>query len=252
MNTFLIEYASGKALDVPLKVFKQIIDSRVRKRHEQFFEAFCKEVQLENLGKKSNYVDVLLNAILDDPDRSEVLFDAYRKLSLAKSSFLGPRIIGILTAKISIEERDPEYYEDSFFDVAEALTDKELNKFLSFYEENKLVAEKKKKGAQFSSDGALEVKWSDEQQDSSWPNEQNISVGPLNLGELGSWGIKLGRLGVIFSDIRERKWDYEEDSERHIDSSGTVREISCWVIIPQDYIGLANLIKKAQSMLDKA
>jgi hypothetical protein len=51
-------------------------------------------------------------------------------------------------------------------------------------------------------------------------------------------------LGMIQTDMTERKWVYQEDGERHIDQDGSVREISWWIITWDSYFNFANLIDR--------
>src|SRR5258708_1534741 len=94
--------AIGKALAKTLaKQFRgAVIERWTRYRAENFFEGFVESVGLEiHEGAENPDVDQKLSAMLGDDTKSEVLFDAYRRVCFSTSKKLGPRIIGLLTGQ---------------------------------------------------------------------------------------------------------------------------------------------------------
>lgn len=247
------DYVVGKLIDkIISRVHVDVIQRWSKHRAEAFFKAFCQEISRERSSLKwSDNVDVLLDMVLENDTRSEVLFEAYRRVCITRSKNLGPRIIGILTAQLVMEESTASAEEEMIFMAAEHLNDDELLSFVSFYEENNKIAmsSQKKKDVRFDRGGDLEIKWAVEHTGSSWLGMgSNISLAPLNLGEcLGIWALKLKPFGFILDDVREREWHYEADSERHIDEAGTAREVSWWVKIPNSSFRFLELIKRAAS-----
>lgn len=75
---------------------------------------------------------LLVDKILDDINATEVLFDAYRRVTHSRSKTFGPRVIAILTARILAEERTADFTEEVMMDVVESLYDDELGEFASF------------------------------------------------------------------------------------------------------------------------
>jgi hypothetical protein len=186
-------------------------------------------------------LDQTLTEILEDDLCSEVLFEAYRHVALSKSRELGPRIIALLTAALVNEGRHASEHEEAMFLAAENLSDDELLAFAVFVDD-----ECAKLSDSEGRENPLRFKWSSEQFDSNWPRREGVPTGPINLHEcLGRWAVKLKAYGIIADDVEERQFDYEENSERHIDQPGSVREISWWIIIPAEYLRLVVLIRRA-------
>lgn len=245
-----IDYTTGKLMDKIVSRFHvDVIQRWTKHRAETFFQVFCQEVAQELFSQNTSAnVDVLLEMILESDVRSEVLFDSYRRVCMTRSKDLGPRIIGVLTAQLIAQEDLASHTEEMIFMAAEQLNDDEFLAFAEFYEENKKLAEtsEKKKKVRLDKWGDLEINWCAEQVDSSWNKDTNISLAPLNLGEcLGSWALKLKPLGFVSDDVRERQWEYEEDTERHIDEAGSVREVSWWIKIPSSSLQLVELIRRS-------
>ncbi len=164
----------SKMLDyVGLRFKTDVIERWSRHRGRQFFEEFCREVQNELRGEQSNMLDALLSKLLEDGTRSEVLFDAYRHVSLAKSKTLGPRIIGILTARLVVAGRTANDAEDTILSAAEHLADDELQAFADFVRLQRNRAEDDAKtDAAFTSDGDLEIEWYKEQFESNFRRDR--------------------------------------------------------------------------------
>jgi hypothetical protein len=184
--------------------------------------------------------------MLQDEHSSELLFDAYRRVSLSRSKAIGPRVTGIITAKLAIEQRDPTGAEESMLDAAEQLFDVELIEFASFIRNyRRLATNEKPDEVNLSDRGILRIKWNSEKLDSNWDRDFDVSLGPLNLREsCGSWAKKLESLGIIQTDVTEKKWDYQEDGERHIDQDGSVREVTWWIITCDTYFVFADMIDR--------
>ena len=257
--SFFAGHIAGKALDYLTSRFRtHVIERWSRKRAEQFFEEFCHEVEAEITGAKSESLDELLTKILEDETGSEVLFDAYRRVVFARSKNLGPRIIGILTAELTLQNRLADEIEDGMLSAAETLDDNEMLEFTRFVRQNQPTvgedAQKQKsfeKAAEYDKDGNLRIRWcveSVESVDSASHRVFDIRVGPLDLTEcLGRWASKLKSLGIISDDVKERQWRYEVDTDRHVDEPGTVREITWWISVPKPYLRFVGLIERVSS-----
>jgi len=248
MISFLSGHLAGKVLDYVVSQFHaRVIERWSRRRAETFFEEFCREVELELLGRESDRLDALLDHMLNDDLCSGVLFDAYRRVCLSRSKEMGPRIIAILTAQLVCQDRMADDVEDNMLWAAENLADNQLLEFAHFVREHKARAEGKTRGdASFDDQGNLRVEWYKEQFDSNWRGRTSVSVGPLDLAAcLGKWAAELKARGIVTDDVKERQWDYREDSERHIDEPGTIRELSWWICVPKAYFRLAEIIERA-------
>jgi len=247
ISSFVMGHVAGKVVDYTTRHFQvQIIERWSKYRAKQFFDEFCTEVELELGGTHSEKLNDSLSKLLADDAGSEALFDAYRRVTLAKSKIIGPRLIGIITAELVLQRRMANEFEDILLTAAENLTDEEMIGYSSFCREQLTLADDpKNEDVTFDEKGGLRIKWCDEQFDSNWKSKEPVSISPIDLGEcLGRWASRLKEYGVISADIRECSWEYEEDSERHIDSNGTIREISWWIYIPKPFFRLAEIVER--------
>lgn len=234
------------AKGVAKKFGASVFERWTRYRAQRFLEGFCKELESEFQNKiVSDKVDEALDEILTNEKKSEALFDAYRAVSLAKSKKIGPRVIGLLTGKIVIESRDATFLEQDFFVIAEQLSDEELLGLASFIEEcDRSLLEEKKHIKE--ANGSIEIQLHEENLDSSWKSKNSINLAPIDLREyFGSWALKIRNIGLFSERIDERNYDYQEDSERHIDEPGSVREIKWVLSFPSNLRELATLIERA-------
>lgn len=104
-----------------------VIERWTRHRAEKFFTEFQNRLLKSRLeGDIQVNVSEEIEEILSTDIGSEVVFDAYRRVSLAKSKDIGPRVIGILTAELCIENRIADDFEELVFSVAETLNDYEM------------------------------------------------------------------------------------------------------------------------------
>jgi hypothetical protein len=247
VTSLLTGHLAGKLVDRVSRSFRtNVIERWSKRRANNFFQQFCREVEIELAGGRSEELETLLDKMLQDEHSTELLFDAYRRVSLSRSKAIGPRVIGILTAKLAIEQRDPTGAEESMLDAAEQLYDVELIEFASFIGDyRRRAADEKQDDVNLCDRGILKIKWNSEQLDSNWRREFDVSLGPLNLNDsCGSWATKMESLGIIQTDLTEKKWDYQEDGERHIDQYGSVREITWWIITWDTYFAFADMIDR--------
>jgi hypothetical protein len=247
VTSLLTGHFAGKLIDRFSRSFRtNVIERWATRRANNFFQQFCREVEIELAGGRSEELETLLDKMLQDEHSSELLFDAYRRVSLSRSKAIGPRVTGIITAKLAIEQRDPTGAEESMLDAAEQLFDVELIEFASFIRNyRRLATNEKPDEVNLSDRGILRIKWNSEKLDSNWDRDFDVSLGPLNLREsCGSWAKKLESLGIIQTDVTEKKWDYQEDGERHIDQDGSVREVTWWIITCDTYFVFADMIDR--------
>jgi hypothetical protein len=246
ITSLLTGHIAGKVIDFVGSNFKSsVIERWSKRRAESFFDEFCREIEIELAGRRSEELDEMLNHILTDETCSEVLFDAYRRVTFTKSKDIGPRIIGIITAELVVKERNANRVEEVMLSAAESLSDAELLEYASFVKEHQAkVASVGKKNDIFVENGCLKIKWYKEQIDSR-SHSSDVSIAQMDLDEvLGSWAAKSKDCGILIEDMKERTWHYREDGERHIDEDGSVREISWWLYVPQSYFRLVELIER--------
>ncbi len=241
-SSFLVGHVSGKLLDKLGASFRtHVVERWSRRRAEAFFDEFCRELSRQKETVDPDHLDRAFTNILEDEGCSEVLFDAYRRVAFSKSRELGPRIIALLTAEIVVERRVASDVEEAMFLAAENLTDDDLKAFAAFVRDQSAKAANTSAGTQHG----LNIKWHHEQFDSNWRRGDPISTAPLDLEEcLGRWAAKLKLYGIVSDDVREREFNYEADSERHIDERGTVREVTWWISVSTAYFKFAELIER--------
>jgi len=245
ITSLVISHTAGKIFDrFALSFHTNVIERWSNYRVKQFLGEFYSKISMELCGKATNKNEAILNNLLENEKVTEVLFDAYRRVSLSRSKTIGPRVIGFFTARAVVEKREPNVVEESMMSAAEQLYDDELieySKFIKMYRD--LSKDGNSKSVSLSEHGVLHIKWHSEQVDSGWRNGTSLSVSQLNLGEShGQWARKLNALDIIQTDQTESNWDYQEDSERGIDEPGSIREITWWITIWEAYFVLAEVI----------
>ena len=186
-----------------------VIDRWARRRAEAFCTTFVEELASnDNTGQPLSNMEPMLTEMLSDELKSQVLFDAYRRVSLSASPSLGPRIIAVLTARLIAEKRAAAPGEERLLMVAETLNDDDLLSLCTYLSENPPNTND-------------EVRMFDDTNNSNWRRE--MSIGPVNIGdEVGNWCLKLQNTGLVVQDVVTQSQDYEVDTERHIDIPGTL------------------------------
>lgn len=189
------------------KFGEKVIERWTRYRADRFFEGFVDAVGSEfSTGVQSEEVDRRLAAILSDETKSEVLFDAYRRVCFAKSKKLGPRIIGLLTGQLVHEGRMANYAEERVFEAAESLSDGDFIEFMKSYEEHR----KKAKGVTdlkaehcMLGDSVI-VRWSEDSLDPNSLTGHKFDIGPFPWEEaLGRWATRLEQCGLMEARIQQ-------------------------------------------------
>lgn len=247
VSAFLSGHVAGKLLDGIASRFKtSVIERWTRRRAEEFFSEFCERVAtLADEPTSAEDLSAMLDELLEDESNSEVLFEAYRSVALSRSKRLGPRIIAIVTAELLLEETSASDIDETILQAAENLSDEdllELAQFLRWQQER--ANDENVKHVKTDLNGDVLVEWHNQQFDSNWRKDSDITLSPLNLAEeLGTWAARAESYGIISGQVVERQWDYRADSDRNIDEDGSVREIS-WVIRGRsEYFRLVELIE---------
>jgi hypothetical protein len=224
-------YAGDKITSLAERMIKtHVIERWTRKRAVEFYRTFCGEL-LDNKVDSAS-LEERLSELINDEAKSEILFEAYRLVCLSKSKAIGPRIIAVVVAEIVQRDAIANDEEEIILAAAETFSDDEL---LAFRDEvRRLRATQPSPTIQEITDTrSIDSNFSD----------THVETGAGSLAEhYGPWAEKMRGLGLITESVRERTYRYQEDSERHIDMDGSVRQIEWRVHFPQPCSRLADLI----------
>lgn len=247
MNEIAIILGKPIAKKLAAKFGESVVARWTNYRKSKFLDSFLAMYE-EEAGAEQSKIDDALDKILADDVSSELLYDAYVRVCLSKSKDLGPRIIGILTAKLTISCSRANDQQESVFAAAERMSDSELYSFLKHFmsidEEAKEATDERKKVI-VSGDDLIEIL------DSNW-TEQGVGHGtdseitPSSLWDsLGSWAAKLEQCGLLANSMTLQVHDVKEDSERHIDYDQTWNEYVSKVYYSSGCRELAQLTEEA-------
>lgn len=222
---------------------RRFVATSSKRRAAHFFEQFCQEVEIELAGGQSEQLETLLDQMLEDEHASELLFDAYRRVSLSRSKTIGPRLIGVITAKLAIEQRDPNGVEEKILFAAEELDDDELLAFSSFVHETREQISDQSNDDVTVDRTIVRIKWMTQQFESRWNKPSDISIAPLNLYDShGSWAVKMSMWDIIRTDITERT-EYLETHE----GRESTRQVTWWIETRDSYFQFADIIDRVAS-----
>lgn len=233
ISTLAAGYATDKLTELAENlVRKHVIERWSRKRAVEFYRTFCAKLMADNPAGVQ--LEEMLDELLQDETRSEVVFEAYRLVCLAKSKTLGPRVIALLVADIVQGDGVADDEEESLLAAAEQLSDSDLR---SFADALSKLPEPNRWG-----DTALTL--DTRKIDSNFPSgDTEIAQGSL-VHHFGRWAETLKSLGFLTESVAERTFEYREDSERHIDMDGSVREITWEVTFHSPSARLAKLVAR--------
>lgn len=231
-----------------------VIERWTKHRAEKFFEAFqAKIIECRLLGDNQIEIAQEIDSIISTEIGSEVVFDAYRSVSLSKSKIIGPRIIGLLTAEICLEKRLSDEFEELYFSVAESLSDVEIINVTSVIESwLELSRAEKKKGylthTAYVERNELIYVLEHQESDTTFgdSNEIDLNIGNLDF-EFCSGLEKFKNLGLLTPRVIQSSYSFKEDSERHIDYDGTIRVTIKTIVFPLMYRRIISLMSEMSS-----
>lgn len=216
------------------KKFKtSIIEKWSRRRAEAFFETFVERMSsIDASNRPLKEIEPLLEDLLGDEQKSEIMFEAYRKVCLSASVSLGPRIIAVITARLVGEGRKASPDEERMLMVAESLGDQDLIGMTDYLSTHALKN--------------YEVDLGHDTENSNyWGSSQINRIGPMNLGEeVGNWCLKLANCGLVVQDIAKESASYNEDSDRHIDEPGILTTYTWKLVFQPEVLELKNIIEQ--------
>ncbi|TDN61435.1 hypothetical protein [Paraburkholderia sp. BL10I2N1] len=134
ITTAIVAVAAGEIVKDEVKTtivdfFKEKAIGRWSEhRAKKFFDAFVDEVRKErDVLTTSADLNDMLKSLARSDEQTSALFDAYRRVALSASKDMGPMIIGLLTARLVLEDRDASEIEEMVFEGAEVLKDKDFS-----------------------------------------------------------------------------------------------------------------------------
>jgi hypothetical protein len=229
------------ATSVAKKFGGKVVERWTRYRADRFFEGFAETVGLEvSTGVQSEEVDQRLDAILSDETKSEVLFDAYRRVCFSKSKTIGPRIIGLLTGLLVIEGRMANHDEERVFEAAELLADGDFIEFMKSYQKHRKKAEgiSEQEVEHHMLGDSVVVRWLVDSSDSSSPSPHKFDIGPFPWEDaFGRWAFDLWQSGLMEARIQQ--------TDRPLSSTTRGRAMTSMTVITMItfYPGCALLLK---------
>jgi hypothetical protein len=236
MFTFATGYAVDKLTELGERIVrKHVIERWTRRRAIEFYRAFCATLQSDNSTGVQR--EEMLDELLGDEARSEIVFEAYRLVCLAKSRAIGPRIIAVVVAEIVQRDGVADEEEEAVLSAAEGLSDGEL---LSIGAEIKRLPAPDELGH-------IVVTLDTRQIDSNLDGRYTETGQGSLVNEYGPWAEKLKSLGLLGDSVTERTFRYREDAERHIDMDGSIRESTWKVDFQPSFVRLARLLGRVSN-----
>lgn len=220
-----------------------VIERWTRHRAIEFYRTFSAELLDGKYGDGA--LPERVAELLKNENVSEIVFEAYRSVCLAKSKSLGPRIIAIVVAKIVQGEQVADDEEELILAAAETLSDSDLLAMASQIRELSAVRQSKGDNA---ADWTLAL---DKRSIDSNYSSSRAEIGAGTLSSyLGIWAERLKSLGLLSESVVESGFEYKADSERHLDFDGSVRVIEWSVHFDPACIRLAQLVSQVTASGD--
>ncbi|HDR9228636.1 TPA: hypothetical protein QDB19_004909 [Burkholderia vietnamiensis] len=218
-------------------------------RAQMFYESFLYELEKQaDVQYQSADLDDLLRKIDEKDEVSSVLFDAYRRVCLSASRELGPRIIGLLTAEIVLQERSATEGEECIFQAAETLSDSDFRDFAEYVNSKQSRLGDDQRIA-FETLGHTKYVIRDDEAAAELEGGYLRPSEYIDIGTwVGLWALRLKHFGLVYEDRVEQVWKVAHDSERHIDQDMRVRRTTDYLVTTRECHHLVALIERASSV----
>ena len=245
----LSSLVGGQVLNAGAALIKYRVIARwSRYRADRFLEALMEAVRFEmGHGVSEEEPNDVLNRMMAKEANTEAVFEAYRRVCLSRSRDIGPRMVGMMTATLLLEERRPTAVEDSIFDVAENFSDSELLDVVDVvrgWQKSERDGYKDIASVGGTIQHTIESTWIDDR------SSKGIDGSSQLISILGPWGEKLRSYGLVREVVHERRKHYREDSERHIDQDMSGRLVSRTIVFVAGYADLIDFIERAERAVD--
>jgi hypothetical protein len=231
-----------------------VIERWSKHRAEQFFHSFVQTLAHYDLKLvDETFVKAQLDSLFSDELKTEVLYDAYRQVAFAASKTVGPRIIGILVARLVHFRRLANDGEEKILIAAESLNDDEFEKFEIFFKDV-LESEEQLRKREFEKRRKYNV----------WKHEENgyeIDLGSKKFDDytsvtmsvdldrqFGTWALKLQSVGLLKASVHETQ---KQERINHIEffTNDVSREQKSLIILPPECDELFKLVCEAKNIL---
>lgn len=216
-----------------------VIERWNRTRAEAFFDSFVSEfVYLGNAATDWDKVHAMLDEIMADEGKSELLMEAYRSVCLSVSNTVGPKVIAVLTARLIADRRIATPEEERLFLAAENLNDRDFKEMVSFFGDHSDPSSDSR------ADAEMKIEVCDEQEDSNWQGG-SINVGSIGLGDaVGNWALKLHNAGLLNEEVVKESRPYQADSEMHVEEDGVLTIWKWYVVAPPQVRTFVDTVKR--------
>ena len=234
----MLELAVIKSLDLVLDNFaEKAIKRWSRYRAERFIEALVQNLKSKKLSDEETMT--CINQALADASKSEVLFEAYRRVCLSASKNCGPRFVGLMTAELLVEDRVANNYEERLLMCAEKLSDQEFRMMVEFFASQK-AAQDDNPAPRLT----VSIEVDEQSTDSNMLGA--IDISSINLGEyLGIWALKASSVGILTQRLTQTQESYEADSERFFSDSGITTTFKWTIEYETQFLDSVELMLKA-------
>ncbi|MEZ2308071.1 MULTISPECIES: hypothetical protein [Paraburkholderia] len=132
-------WLASKAGEAAVEHFKEKIKARVlgrwtEYRAQRFTERLVEEVRKEQdiKGLSADLNDVL-EMLVEGESQSALLYDSYRRVALCASRDVGPKVIGILTAALLLDDKQATAEDEQVFLASETLHDRDFSDFVQWF-----------------------------------------------------------------------------------------------------------------------
>ena len=239
-------YLAKKAYDKLEDAFTDKVINRWRNhRARAFLDTFAEAVAQEAQDKGGEEkVNSLLDDLLSSETKTEILFEAYRRVVFSASKDLGPRIIALLTAHLIKQNRHAVDDEEITFRAAESFTDQELQSLKAYLAE---VAESYNTTAPHF---PLKITLHRKRLSVSKRRRATAKIGSMDLIEiLGSWAPKAIQIGLLREEIVEETSYSGGVRDNDVEYE---REIEWFLVFAPASARLVALIERAEESTSKA
>jgi len=239
-----------QVLDKALQVFGDGVVARwSRYRAEQFLRGLLLQLEKGLGGTGHQSASDLLRELVEDPEKSSALFDAYRQVTLSKSRELGPRVVAIVMGQAVLGRGSDSLDRALVIEAATALSDKELYEAREEIRQrlrerdDDLLAATEEPGTRVRSLRVESNSVSLPLEGSAY-SEHGTLVGPEVMSYcFGFWAVRLSSLGLITTTIEERVNGRLPRESDYLEEDPPSRTLTWHVAFEPECVALAEFVE---------